>query len=69
MSTRIHATVDALGNLTGFTFAGGQAFDLVGRDELLCKLKQFGAIATRYDTTRGNFLVAIYAAASAILPN
>ena len=69
LSTRIHATVDALGNLTGFTLTSGQASDLVGTDELLCKLKQLRAIATPSDTTRGNFLVAIYAAVSAILLN
>ncbi len=129
MSTKIHATADALGNPTGFHLTGGQASELAGADELLpgvaaptviadkgydaearvlaplqeagkaavippkrnrkvqreydrhlyqarhlienffCKLKQFRAIATRYDKTQRNFLAAIYLAASAILLN
>ena len=35
MSTKIHATVDALGNPTGFHLAPGQAHDLEGADMLL----------------------------------
>jgi len=126
LSTKIHATVDALGNLTGFHLAGGQACDLDGTDVLLpaiaapvvladkgydaearvlaplaqagkaavipskrnrtmprpfekqlyqarhlienffAKLKQFRAIATRYDKTARNFLAAIHLAAAAI---
>lgn len=126
MSTKIHATVDALGNPTGFHLTGGQACDLEGADVLLpgiaadtvladkgydadarvleplaqagktavipskrnrkqarwydkqlykarhlvenffCKLKQFRAIATRYDKTARNFLAAIELAATAI---
>ena len=129
MSTKIHATVDALGNPTAFHLTGGQASDLAGADELLpaiaaptliadkgydaearvlaplreagktavipprrnrteqreydrdlyqarhlienffCKLKQFRAIATRYDKTKRNFLAAVYLAATAILLN
>ncbi len=123
MSTKIHATVDALGNPTGFFLTGGEAHDLVGADHLLpkvqantiladkafdadervirplleagktavipskkgrksprdydrdlfkarhlienffAKLKQFRAIATRYDKTARNFLAAIHLAA------
>lgn len=129
MSTKIHATVDALGNPTGFVLTPGQACDLEGADVLLpmveaqtvladkgydadervirlleqagktvvippkrnrkdqreydkelyksrhlienffCKLKQFRAIATRYDKTARNFLAAVYLAASAIWLN
>ena len=129
MSTKIHATVDALGNPTGFFLTGGQASDLAGADALLptiaaptliadkgydaearvlaplrdagktavipprrnrseqreydrdlyaarhlaesffCKLKQFRAIATRYDKTARNFLAAIHLVASLILLN
>ncbi len=125
MSTKIHATVDALGNPTGFHLTGGQACDLEGADVLLEqiaadtvladkgydadermlmplekagktavilpkanrkvqrqydkelykarhlienffeKLKQFRAIATRYDKTARNFLAAIYLVATA----
>ena len=129
MSTKIHATVDALGNPTGFHLTPGQAHDLEGADALLpaieadtliadkafdadkrvieplaaagkrtvippkssrksrrdydkdlykerhlienffCRLKQFRAIATRYDKTARNFLAAIYLAATAIWLN
>src|SRR3979411_64297 len=124
LSTKIHATVDALGNPTDFFVTGGEAHDLVGADHLLpqmqadtliadkafdaderviqplqaagktavipprkgrkspraydrdlykarhlvenpfAKLKQFRAIATRYDKTARNFLAAIHLAAS-----
>lgn len=127
MSTKIHATCDALGNPTGFFLSAGQAHDLHGADVLLptitanylladkaydadervlkhlnekgieavippkstrltprsydterykdrhlietffLKLKQFRAIATRYDKTKRNFLAAIHLVASAIL--
>ena len=129
LSTKIHATTDALGNPTAFHLTGGQASDLAGADALLpgiaaptviadtgydaearvltplreggkdaaippkrnrreqreydaalyearhlienffCKLKQFRAIATRYDKTARNFLAAIYLAATVILLN
>ncbi len=38
-------------------------------ENFFCKLKQFRAIATRYDKTRRNFLAAIYLAATTILLN
>ena len=126
MSTKIHATVDALGNPTGFHLTEGQACELDGADVLLpqleaetviadkgfdadervldllkeagkqavippkanrkvqreydkelykarhlienffAKLKQFRAIATRYDKTARNFLAAIHLAAATI---
>ena len=126
MSTKIHATVDALGNPTGFHLTPGQACDLDGADALLpqleadilladkgfdadervliplaqagkmavippkanrkiqreydknlyqarhlienffAKLKQYRAIATRYDKTASNFLAAIHLAATII---
>ncbi len=126
MSTKIHATVDALGNPIGFHLTGGQACDLDGAEVLLpeiaagavladkaydadarvieplkqagktvvippkcnrkeqrsydkhlykarhlienffCKLKQFRAIATRYDKTARNFLASIHLAAITI---
>lgn len=129
MSTKIHATVDALGNPTGFALTGGHASELDGADALVpqiaapaviadkgydaearvlaplreagkaavippkrnrterreydrylyrarhlienffCRLKQYRAIATRYDKTKRNFLAAIHLAASAILLN
>ena len=129
MSTKIHATVDALGNPVGFHLTGGQEHDLAGADALLpdleaetliadkafdadqrvleplveagktvvipprktrktarafdpdlyqarhlienffAKLKQFRAIATRYDKTARNFLAAVHLAASIIWLN
>ena len=129
MSTKIHATVDALGNPTASHLTGGQASELAGADALVpqiaaplliadkgydaearvlaplreagkaavippkrnrkeqrdydrdlyrarhlienffCKLKQFRAIATRYDKTKRNFLAAIHLVAAAILLN
>lgn len=39
MSTKIHATVDALGNPIGFHLTGGQACDLDGADVLLPQLE------------------------------
>ena len=131
MSTKVHATCDALGNPTGFSLSEGQAHDLDGADALLpelipkikalladkaydaherviaplekagvqivippeanrsqkreydekmykwrhlienffAKLKQYRAIATRYDKRACNFLGAIYLAASVITLN
>jgi hypothetical protein len=39
LSTKIHATVDALGDPTGFHRTGGQACDLEGADVLLPQLE------------------------------
>ena len=129
LSTKIHASVDALGNPIGFALSPGQAHDLDGADALLpeveagiliadkafdaearviapleqagkmavippkanrknprphdrdlykarhlienffAKLKQFRAIATRYDKTARNFLAAIHLAAAVIWLN
>jgi transposase len=129
LSTKIHATVDALGNPLSFHLTPGQASDLEGADKLLpngvadavladkaydaderviqlleaqgktvvipprrnrkqhrqddqdlykarhlienffAKLKQYRAIATRYDKRAVNFLGAIYLAASVIWLN
>jgi transposase len=38
-------------------------------ENFFCTLKQYRAIATRYDKTKRNFLAAIYLAATAILLN
>jgi transposase len=38
-------------------------------ENFFCKIKQFRAIATRYDKTKRNFLGAIHLAAAAILLN
>ncbi len=129
LTTKVHATVDALGNPTGFHLTSGQAHDLEGADVLLndtagatviadkaydaqervveplekagkavvipclrtrkhqrshdrhlykarhlienffARLKQYRAIATRYDKTARNFLGAIHLAASVVWLN
>ena len=129
MSTKLNATVDALGNPTGFALTPGPACDLDGAEILLplieaqtvladkgydadervilplaaagktpvippkrnrkiqrdydrelyqsrhlienffCKLKQYRAIATRYDKTARNFLSAMYLAAAVMWLN
>jgi len=129
LSTKIHATCDALGNPIGFHLTVGQAHDLEGADALIeqieaeafladkaydadervlerlkakqcepvippksnrkeqrgydqelykarhlienffARLKQYRAIATRYDKTSRNFLGAIHLAASIIWLN
>ena len=131
MSTKLHATCDALGNPTGFHLTPGHASDLAGVEALLppllkhihalladkaydaqervierleqaevtvvippkahrlqprpydthlyqarhlienffAKLKQYRALATRYDKRAVSFLGAIYLAASVILLN
>ena len=130
LSTKIHATCDALGNPTGFHLTAGQDSDLEGADALIeqlaqgesaladkaydadervrnklesrgctvvipskknrlqprdydkylykarhlienffAKLKQYRAIATRYDKTARNFLGAVYLAASIVWLN
>jgi transposase len=50
LSTKIHATVDALGNPTGFLLPPGQACDLEGADVLLPALAAPVVIADKgYD--------------------
>ena len=129
MTTKIHTTVDALGNPTGFHLTPGQVHDLEGADVLLkdtpaqviiadkaydaqkrvveplhqagktvvippkasrkqqrcydrhlykarhliekffARLKQYRAMATRYDKTARNFLGAIHLAATVVWLN
>ena len=47
MSTKIHTTVDALGNPTGFHLTGGEVHDLVGADYLLPDLQADTLIADK----------------------
>ncbi len=47
LSTKIHATVDALGNPTGFFLTGGEAHDLVGADHLLPQMQAETLIADK----------------------
>ena len=47
MSTKIHATVDALGNPTGFHLTPGQAHDLEGAEALVPALEADMLIADK----------------------
>ncbi|MEG1280089.1 MAG: IS5 family transposase [Comamonas sp.] len=50
LSTKIHATVDALGNPTGFHLTAGQSSDLEGADVLLSSIKANVVLADKaYD--------------------
>ena len=50
LSTKIHATVDVLGNPTGFHLSGGQACDLDGANALLLDLSANTILADKgYD--------------------
>jgi transposase len=50
LSTKIHATTDALGNPTSFMLTPGQACDLDGSDELLLNLETKTILADKgYD--------------------
>lgn len=50
MSTKIHATVDALGNPTGFHLTPGQSSDLEGADVLVSCIKADAVLADKaYD--------------------
>jgi transposase len=50
LSTKVHATCDALGNPTGFFLTPGQAHDLQGADALLPKIQAACLLADKaYD--------------------
>jgi transposase len=53
LSTKIHATVDALGNPTGFHLTEGQACDLDGADVLLPQIRAGTVLADKgFDADR-----------------
>ena len=53
MSTKIHATCDALGNPLGFHLTGGQACDLDGSDQLLEEIEADIVLADKgYDADK-----------------
>ena len=56
LSTKIHATVDALGNPTGFALTPGQAHDLEGADALLPEVEAEALIADKAFDTEGRVL-------------
>ncbi len=69
LSTKIHATVDALGNPTGFHLTGGQAHDLDGADALLADIAAPTVIADRGYDAEARLLAPLRAAGKdAIIP-
>ncbi len=69
MSTKIHATVDALGNPTGFHLTGGQASDLAGADALLPQVAAGALIADRSDDAEARVLAPLREAqTAAVIP-
>jgi transposase len=69
LSTKIHATVDALGNPLGFYLAGGQACDLDDADVLLPQLDSDTLLADKgYDADERVLLPWQKARKTAIIP-
>ena len=71
LTTKIHATCDALGNPTGFHLTPGQAHDLQGADtllpELISRIKAFLADKA-YDAARRVLYVLEKADVEAVIP-
>lgn len=59
LSTKIHATADALGNPTGLHLTGGEAHDLAGADALLPQVAAATVIADRGDDAEGRVLAVL----------
>ncbi len=69
MSTKIHATVDALGNPTGFALTAGQASDLDGADELMPQIAAPTVIADKSYDAEDRVLAPLRAAGkTAVIP-
>ena len=69
MSTKIHATVDALGNPTGFLLTPGQAHDLEGADALLPQVQSDVVIADKGYAAEARVLATLRAAGTvAVIP-
>src|SRR5438270_1088152 len=69
LSTKIHATVDALGNPTGFLLTPGQACDLEGADILLPTLAAPVIIADKgYDADARVLQPLAQAGKTAVIP-
>jgi transposase len=69
LSTKIHATVDALGNPIGFHLTAGQACDLDGADILLPHLKANTVLADKgYDADQRVLLPLLQAGKTAVIP-
>ena len=69
MSTKIHATVDALSNPTGFHLTPGQAHDLDGADVLLKDTAAHAVIADKaYDAQARVIEPLLQAAKTVVIP-
>ena len=67
MSTKIHATVDALGNPTSFHLTPGQASDLEGADALLPGNEADGLIADRAFDAQARVIEPLLAAGKTVV--
>jgi len=69
LSTKIHATCDALGNPTGFHITPGQAHDLQGSDVLLPEIKASTVIADKgYDADKRVITLLSSAGKTVVIP-
>jgi transposase len=69
LGTKIHATVDALGNPTGFALSPGQAHDLEGADALLPDLAADALIADKaFDAEERVIAPLVRAGETAVIP-
>jgi len=70
LSTKIHATVDGLGNPTSFTLTGGQKHDLEGADELLLDMQAETIIADKaYDANKRVIQPLLKAGKTLVIPS
>lgn len=67
MSTKIHATVDALGNPTGFHLTPGQAHDLEGSDVLLKDIEADAVIADKAFDAQARVIEPLLAAGKTVV--
>ena len=67
MSTKIHVTVDALGNPTGFHLTPGQAHDLEGADVLLTDTPAQTVIADKAYDAQARLIEPLWAKGKAVV--
>ena len=67
MSTKIHVTVDALGNPTGFHLTPGQAHDLEGADVLLSDTPAQTVIADKAYDAQARLIEPLWAKGKAVV--
>ena len=70
LSTKIHATVDALGDPTGFFLTGGDAHDLIGANHLLPKVQANTVLADKaFDADERVIKPPLEAGKTAVIPS